>query len=97
MKKKIPDVEVGVAWYKPEHWALLKAYAVDSNELEDTFPEWLEMANRSYKMMEDEGLSLRKVVVDVDALFEWCKKKNIPLNGEARSEYASVLLKKMNK
>ena len=66
-------------------------------KLEDTFPEWLEMANRSYKMMEDEGLSLRKVEVDVDNLFEWCKKKNIPLNGEARSEYASVLLKEMDK
>ena len=97
MKKKKSNLEVGVAWYKPEQWALLRAYAEDSDTLENTYPEWLEIAKQSYKDLEQQGLNLTKVEVDVDSLVEWCKEKNIPLNGAARSRYAKELLEENNK
>ena len=34
-------VVAGVGWYKAEQWSLLKLLAVDRQELEDTYEQWL--------------------------------------------------------
>ena len=96
MKKKDLDMQMAFAWYKPEQWALLKAYSVDGSDLEDTFAEWLEHAERSYKEYEESGLNMHKVQIDIDALVAWCKEQDIPIDGEARSQYAAVLLREID-
>lgn len=96
MKKNIPEMPIAVAWYRPEQWALLKAYSVDKNGLEDTFSEWVEHAERSYKEYEKSGLNMHKVLIDIDALVSWCKTNNLPLNADARSQYAADIMREMD-
>ncbi|VGO11922.1 hypothetical protein PDESU_00470 [Pontiella desulfatans] len=49
MSKK---ARIAIAWYKPEQWALLKAYSVDKEVIEDTFEEWAEHADKQFEGME---------------------------------------------
>ncbi len=96
MKMNNSKTPIAVAWYRPEQWALLKAYSVDRDELENTFTEWVEHAERSYKKYEESGLNMHKVVIDVDILVAWCKTKNIPLNAKARSQYAADFMREID-
>lgn len=96
MKKKDMDMQVAFAWYKPEQWTLLKAYSVDKDEIEDTFAEWLEHAERSFKEYEESGLNMHKVQIDIDALVAWCKERDVPVDGDARSKYAAALLQEID-
>ena len=93
MKKNVSDMPIAFAWYRPEQWALLKTYSIDKEEIEDTFAEWVEHAERSYKEYENSGLNMHKILIDIDALVEWCKEVDMPVDGEARSKYAAKLMK----
>ena len=93
MSKKM---RVAIAWYKPEQWALLKAYSVDKDVIEDTFEEWAEQAEIKFEGLKKDGLKMHKVVVDIDALVAWCKENNRPVDAESRSQYAADLLKEIH-
>ena len=91
-----PDTEFplvsGVAWYKREQWELLKSAAPDTDELKETYDEWLEFAKHSFKVIWDTGIDLVKVDIDVNELIEWCRNEARPVDGAART---SFVIKKM--
>ena len=93
MTKKM---RTAIAWYKPEQWALLKAYSADKDKLEDTFEEWAEHAEQQFEGLKKSGLKMHKVVIDIDALVSWCKERDLPINGESRSKYAAYLLREIH-
>ena len=96
MKKKDQNTQFAFAWYKPEQWALLRAYSVDGDDLEDSFIEWSQHAEQKYKEFEQSGMNMHKVVIDVDALIAWCKTEGLPLDGAARSSYAATILQELD-
>jgi hypothetical protein len=44
-----PTSIVGVAWYRPEQWEVLRNASIDRDKLEDTHAEWLAEAERVVK------------------------------------------------
>lgn len=86
----------GVAWYRREQWALLKSVAADAGDLEDSYDEWLEFAERYLKDVWDTGIDIFKVEVDVDELVRWCQEQNRPVDGAARSEFVTAKLKEQH-
>ena len=95
-KDKIPRT-VAVAWYKPEQWERLLEISRDRDELENTFTEWIEFAEKKVTELEAAGLKLVKVEVDVEELLAWCNKRSLPVDGESRSVFASYKLNKQPK
>ncbi|NIM12145.1 MAG: hypothetical protein GTO45_08540 [Candidatus Aminicenantes bacterium] len=89
VKGKSRDLKAGVAWYKPEQWELLKKVSQDRDELENTYMEWLEFAQEKLEELENMGMALEKVEVDVEDLVKWCKKRNLMVNGESRAAFVS--------
>lgn len=89
-------VTSGLAWYKPEQWALLRAESVDSDDLEETYGEWLEFAKRYLSEIWESGIDIFKVEVDVEEMVAWCKSRNRPLDGEARVEFVALKLKEQH-
>jgi hypothetical protein len=83
---------MGVAWYRREEWPKLLAAAADRGQLEDTYDEWLLSAEQLLSQLSAKGIELKKVDIDVDALIAWCRDKQLPLDGEARSRYVSEIL-----
>ncbi len=88
---------VGVAWYQPDQWQKLLAVSVDKDKLEETYEEWMQEAERVIQELRRQGLHIVKVDVSVEELVAWCRKKKIPMNGEARSMYVAHKLQQSAK
>jgi len=84
---------VGIAWYDSAQWAKLKQVAADAEQLDDTHEAWQRNVERTERELAAEGLILRRVPIDVDALVEWCRAQNKPVNGAARAEYTSRIVR----
>ena len=90
--EKFPG-NIGIAWYKPEQWELLRAESVDSENLEDTYEEWLEFIEQQMQEARKAGIIISKVEVDVEEIIAWCRIRQRPMDTDARSEFVT---QKMN-
>lgn len=88
--KKSPVV--GIAWYRPEEWDLLKACADDPEALEDTHEQWLASASKAISQLMEQGIIARKVYLNLGDWLEWCEKNNKRKDSASRSEFVSVLM-----
>ena len=82
------EIEVALAWYRREQWALLLAVSADADKLEKTYDEWLAFASEELRKLEARGIRVRKIDVEVGALTRWCECEGRAVDGEARAEYA---------
>jgi hypothetical protein len=85
-------MNLSIAWYKPEQWQRLLGVSADLDQLEKTFGEWQIMAEKAFQNFAAQGVFPEKVVVDVENILAWCNERELPVNGESRSQYASRLL-----
>ena len=94
MNKKNKDREetavcLGVAWYRREQWNRLLEVAKDRDNLEDTYEEWEANAERGLGRLTRPGFVPKKIDIDIEELIRWCKLKNRPVDGAARSIFAA--------
>jgi len=90
MKKgKKPTPIYGVAWFNEEDWPRLLEISEDRDKLEKTHSEWLQHAEFAIKNFENQGIKIQKIHMTPNELLIWCNERNIPVNGEARSGYAT--------
>ena len=85
---------LGVCWYRPEQWKRLKAISTDRDQLQDTYEDWEKDANRAIQALRLTGKIVKKVNVDLEQLLTWCNLKDIPVDGEARSEYVALIVQR---
>ncbi len=95
--KKGKKVKIGIGWYREEQWNLLRENSVDVDKIENTYFEWVVNANEAIKNFENLGQSIVKIDIDVNELIEWCKKNNIPVDGESRSKFISLKTKEKSR
>jgi hypothetical protein len=91
-KNGLPPV-VGIAWYDSAQWAKLKQIAADTKQLDDTHEEWKCNVERTERQLAADGIVVRRVPIDVDALVAWCRTQNKPVDGAARAEYTSRIVR----
>jgi hypothetical protein len=87
------EVVLGIAWFRPDQWELLRSLSADSDVLEPTHAEWEKLARRTVKDLARQGILARKVDVDVQRLQAWCKAQDRPLDASARAAYATERLR----
>jgi hypothetical protein len=80
---------VGVVWYSEQEWAKVKATAADAEVFENSYAEWLDMAEKAMLEVQVLGLKVEKVFVQADELRAWCLAHGKPNNGASRAEYVS--------
>ena len=79
---------VGVAWYTPDQWSLLKAFAADGEKLDSTHEAWLAGAQKVLGDLERRPeIQPRRVYVDVQELIAWCKESKRPFDSSARADF----------
>jgi hypothetical protein len=91
-KTGLPPV-VGIAWYDSVQWAKLKQIAADADQLDDTHEAWKRNAEQTERQLVADRIVVRHVPIDVDALVAWCRAQNKPVNGAARAEYTSRIVR----
>ena len=84
----------GVAWYSSTQWQQLREVAADPERLENTYQEWLAVADQAWKKMEASGIALVKIPLDVPKLTDWCRERNLPIDGKARAQYVVEVMKR---
>lgn len=84
----------GFAWFDKEQWERLTQVAADKAALDESFEEWERNATRTLRDLERQGHRIERVHIKIDELASWCKEKGMPLNGKARAEYVTFLLRK---
>jgi hypothetical protein len=99
MKRQKPKLtvsaglQVGFAWFTRQQWQRLTEVVDDRNELDDTFEQWERNALTALYKLESQGHSVRKVMVDVETLVAWCRGHGRSIDGAARADYVTALLK----
>jgi hypothetical protein len=86
---------VGIGWYDPVQWSKLKQIAADAAALDDTHEDWQRNAERTERELSRQGLMIRRVAIDVDALVAWCRARGKPVNGAARAEYTAEMVQRL--
>jgi hypothetical protein len=92
MEEQVKRV-TGIIWWKPKQWERAKRISTDSHVFDDSYEEWKEAAEQTFKNLRDLRLEIHKLEIDLDELVKWCKDQDIPLNGKARSQFASMKVK----
>ena len=88
---------VGFAWYRPAQWQRVRDISSDADDLEDTYEEWLRLAEQKLAELRAAGLSVEKVDVDSERLILWCNEHGLEMNAQARSSYAADMLREMHR
>jgi hypothetical protein len=89
-------ISIGLAWYRPEQWSLLRALAADPEALEHTHAEWLACAIKGIEDLRKQGIMARKIEVDVQELATWCQAHERPLDGGARAVFVAEKVRTAN-
>jgi hypothetical protein len=78
---------VGVGWYTAEEWVKVKNSAADPERFEDTYTEWVEMAEKALLDLRAVGINARKYPVIASELLAWCVAHGKVNDAAARAEY----------
>jgi len=89
--EKDGNIVVGIGCYKREEWEQFLALADDREKLEDTYDEWIRDFRKTVRNMRKAGINPRKVCFKLDELIDFCRKKGLKNNAEARSEFFAEL------
>ena len=93
LDNKSPEV-IGVPWYTEKSWKEMKALATDSDQLHESYQNWLASADKSIVLLTNRGELFERLQIDPIHYAWWCKKKSFMRNRASRSLYTQYLLKK---
>lgn len=87
--KPTPGGALGIAWYSPEDFALMKNQGVDVAIGCDTYQEWLSEYRRVSRTLRERGLAPIEVQVRVAELAAWLRERGLPNTTENRVQYVT--------
>ncbi len=87
-----PHMPIAVAVYVPEQYAKLLATAVDASDLEATWQEWHQVLQETRQKMAALDMHLVEVIVDLDALEQYCQEQGLKNTSSTRAQYAAHVL-----
>ncbi|MFQ5737941.1 MAG: hypothetical protein ACE5JX_02930 [Acidobacteriota bacterium] len=94
--KQYGETLVGVAWYDRGQWTRLRQVAADPERLEESYEEWVAMAEKAIRDLKAQGMRIQRVPVDAEDLIGWCKEQARRLDTSARAEFTSHQLRKLH-
>jgi len=85
-------MQIGVSWYTADEWRLVKATSTDADRFEETYEDWVAMAEEATKNMLGAGITTERVHVVASELLAWCLANGKSNDAASRSEYVSHVL-----
>jgi hypothetical protein len=89
LKRQGGDVHVGVAWYTEKEWAKVKAAAADPERFEETYAEWVQVADGGLATLRAAGIDADRCHIAAAELLAWCLAHGRPNDGAARAAFVS--------
>jgi hypothetical protein len=88
-KESQKKMVVCFAWYRPEQWQRVRDISSDADALEESYEEWLSLAEAKLAELRSSGVDVKKVDIDSEQLISWCNERGFEVNTSARSRYAA--------
>jgi hypothetical protein len=67
--------------------------STDGGSLGKDHASWLAQAEQDFKGLKGIGVTIRKILVDVDDLTAWCLRNRRPVDADARTAYVADQLR----
>lgn len=87
MKKPVKADMIVIVWYRAHEYASVRAFAADSNRMEQTFHQWKVLADAAVKSAESTGAIVKKVDFDHAAFMVWCGINNVQSTQQTRMKF----------
>lgn len=87
-----PDTKILLAWYKRPQWPRLRELSAEPAKLAETYDEWLAQAQAQLAELRARGLGVKRVIVDVEELADWCRRNGRPVDPAAAAAFAATLV-----
>ena len=78
---------VAVAWFRKSDWP--RWLEIDSDFQRD-YDHWEANAESQLGALEDQGISVTKVVLDPDSFLAWCRENDCEPFRDSRARYAAA-------
>lgn len=85
-----------MVWYKKEDWDQLMTIFSDAHLIPQPYEQWLELAEKAKANVEAQGDQVVKVYIDPETFPQWCEKKGVEPNAEARTSLAIEVVNMQN-
>lgn len=83
---------LGFGWFTALTYSRLREISADKRNLPETFQEWEKRAQAQFDGLRQDGIAVKKVLIDPDALLNWAG--DAPINSKKRAEFAAMILMK---
>ena len=90
---KINSIQV-VMFVGREDYPELLSICDDPNDLPQNYDLFLKRIDEMDLALKESGMALVKVNIKPNEFLEWCRKKNLRVDGRARAEYAALIYSK---
>ena len=82
----------GIAWYRQEEWDRLKREFDDSEKMHKTWNEWRQASESGVEYMARKNKIFYPVLLEADAIKEYCSKYNMPNTSATRVRMVNEIL-----
>jgi hypothetical protein len=84
---------VAFAWYSKGTWEQLRRAASDPEALDNSYEEWLGLAEDGLQRLEAQGVAAERFPLDVSAAAAWADQQGRPFDSAARAAYVAVMVR----
>jgi hypothetical protein len=78
---------IKICYYRKKDWKRLLEISDDRDTLHSTWDEWNNAFNSATLDLENKGFVIKKAVVDLNKLIEFCKENQLKNTGATRSQF----------
>ncbi len=79
---------VALPWYREEDWQALMTVFADGSAFETDYQGWRQSAEGLARILETEGQSVRRIVIDPQGFMDWCTERGLEPDADARIAFA---------
>jgi hypothetical protein len=81
--------QIGLPWYRPEHYAQFRALMADGERLPALYDVWRLSADQIAGEIERSGIKVVFVEIEPEPFVRWCAQHGLTPDGAARSRFAN--------
>jgi len=81
------DRPINLAYYEQKDWNRFLKMIDDKDSMHDTWQDWYKASEKLENDLGGQGFVIKRVIVDIDELNNYCKIQEIKNDGKARSKF----------
>lgn len=87
MKHEAQQTNAFLPNYTPEEFQLLKELNEGDEELHDSYEEWRDSVAEVERALRSQGVSTRRIQLDIFTVILWCRECGLKFDGPARAQF----------